>query len=87
MLFAINWTYPPENRDAIQARFKETKGGPPDGVKMIGRWHRIGGGRGVCIAETDDAQAMAKWAQDWSDLMSMETYPVMDDAGAAQLIS
>jgi hypothetical protein len=86
MKFITHWKYPPENRDAIQARFKKTGGSPPDGIKMIGRWHRIGGGEGFCVSTTEDAQAIGKWAQDWSDLMTLEVYPVLEDEGVAQLI-
>jgi hypothetical protein len=86
MKFVIYWTFAPENRDEIQARFKETGGRPPEGVKMIGRWHRIGGGEGVCVAETDDAQALGRWAQEWDDVMTFEIYPVLEDEGQAQLI-
>ena len=43
MLFHIAYQISPEKRDAAQARFKETGGGPPDGVTMVGRWHSAGG--------------------------------------------
>ena len=86
MTFVMIWDYPPELRDEIQARFKETGGPPPEGVKMVGRWHRIGGGQGVCIAETDDPAALATWAQDWSDLLAFEIYPAMDDQTTATVI-
>lgn len=87
MTYVMTWTYPPERRDEIQARFKQTGGPPPEGAKMISRWHRIGGGQGVCIAETDDPVALAKWAQDWNDLMQFEIYPALDDQTAASVIS
>ena len=60
---------------------------PPEGVKMIGRWHRIGGGQGACVAETDDPEALARWAQDWNDLLSFEIYPAADDQTIAKVIS
>ena len=86
MLYVCTWSYPPERRNEVHARFKETGGPPPEGVKMIGRWHSLGGGKGVCLSETNDAVALAKWTQDWSDLMSMDVYPVMDDETAAKVI-
>ena len=87
MLFLSHYTYPPERREAVQARFKETGGLPPAGVKMIGRWSHAGRGEGFCVAETDDLQALAKWAQQWSDLMSIETFPVLDDEGVMKMLS
>ena len=79
MYYVISWRFDPEHRDAIHARFKETGGPPPAGVRMLGRWHQIGGGRGACVARSDDPVAVAKWAQEWSDLMTFEVYPALDD--------
>jgi hypothetical protein len=87
MLFVTDFTYPAEKREAVQARFKETGGKPPAGVKMIGRWHAIGAGKGVHVCECDDPMAMAKWVQDWSDLLTIEIYPALDDAGAAKRLA
>jgi hypothetical protein len=87
MLFLCLWSYPPERRDQIQARFKATGGPPPEGVKMIGRWHGFGVGRGACVAETADEVPLAKWAQEWSDLMTLEIFPVLDDQNMAKLMA
>lgn len=54
---------------------------------MIGRWHSAAGGRGVTIYESDDLQAVAKWAQERSDLISFDVYPALDDAGFAKLLA
>ena len=86
MLFVVHWTIPSDRRDAAQARFKETGGMPPDGVKMIGRWHAAAGGEGLCVCETDDAILLGKWTQDWSDLLSFELIPVNDDEGVLKVI-
>lgn len=86
MLFVNHFSFPPQNRDAIQTRFKATGGKPPAGIKIIGRWHAIGGGKGVVVAETDDPIAMGKWAQQWSDLMSTDIYPVVDDEGVLKRV-
>ena len=42
MIYVTVWTFKPEHRDAVQARFKQTGGLPPEGVKMLGRWHGTG---------------------------------------------
>jgi hypothetical protein len=87
MKFMTVWSYPPENRDEAQARFKETKGDkPPKGIKLIGRWHAIGGAMGVHICECDDPMLMAKWAQRWSDLLSIEIYPAATDEEIAKML-
>jgi hypothetical protein len=53
---------------------------------MIGRWHSAVGGRGITIFEADDAQAIAAWTQQWSDLITFDIYPALDDAGFAKLL-
>lgn len=67
MLFITTWTVPPENRDKAIARFKESGGPPPVGVRMIGRWHAADLSSGLGVSEASDVQGLAKWALDWSD--------------------
>jgi len=63
-----------------------TRSTPPQGVKVIGRWHSVVGGRGVTVYEANDAQLIAQWAQQWSDVISFEIYAAIDDAGFAKVI-
>ena len=85
MTYICVWSYPPEHRNEIQERFVATGGSPPEGVKMIGRWHGVG--KGVCVSESERYEAIAKWAQDWSDLMSMDIYAALDDEASAKLFA
>lgn len=87
MLFLVEWILRPETRDEVVQRFKETGGAPPNGVKLMGRWHSLTQSNGVAIAESSDPGAMAKWALDWSDVMEMEITPVVDDEGLSQVLS
>lgn len=87
MLFVSLYTIPSNNRNQTQERFKKAGGKPPAGVKMIGRWHSLAGGRGVTLLEANDAQAVAQWAQEWTDLVHFDIYPVIDDAGFAKLLT
>jgi hypothetical protein len=86
MLFVSYYTIATQNRDAAQARFMKGGGLPPAGIKMIGRWHSIEGNRGITVCEADDAQAVAAWAQQWTDLLSFDIFPAIDDAGFAKLL-
>jgi hypothetical protein len=61
----------------------ETGGAPPAGVKMLARYHSTDGEFGFAIAESDDAQALARWTNAWNDLLPMDTRPVVDDQGLA----
>jgi hypothetical protein len=79
MTFMITYKILPAHRDAAQQRFKQGGGLPPEGVKMIGRRHKADGSGGFTLCESDDVVALAKWTQDWSDLLEFETSPVLDD--------
>jgi Domain of unknown function (DUF3303) len=87
MLFMTHWTVPQENLKVAIQRFKETGAAPPKGVKMIGRWHDVGQRGGITISEADDAEAIARWSLQWSDLLTLETHPVFDDAGLAKVLA
>jgi hypothetical protein len=88
MKFVTIWSFPPEKRNEGNARFRETGGDkPPAGIKLLGRWHAIGGGKGVHVCECDDPIALAKWAQVWSDLLSIEIYPAVDDEEATKMLA
>ena len=79
MTFMITYKILPAHRDAAQQRFKQGGGLPPEGIKMIGRHHKADGSGGFTLCESDDVVALAKWTQDWSDLLEFETSPVLDD--------
>lgn len=84
MKYMATWVYEPSQVNAITDRFKETGGRPPEGVSMLGRWFDVAGGRGYALSESDDPVAMFKWIREWSDLMSFEVFPVLDDEMMAQ---
>ena len=86
MLFIIHWTITPENRNAVLARFAETRGAPPEGVKLHGRWYAVGQLLGFAVAESDRLEPVLQWSLEWSDLMHMHVYPAMVDADAAPLL-
>ena len=86
MIFVSQYKLAPDKRNAAQEKFKKAGGLPPQGAKLIGRWHSIGGGRGVTVFESDDPQAMAKWSQEWNDVIEFDVYPAIDDAGFAKML-
>ena len=86
MLFHITYSLSTQNRDAAQSRFKATGGLPPEGATMLGRWHCAQGLKGFIVAEASDAEAIAMWIQQWSDLLSFEITPVVDDDQISRVI-
>jgi hypothetical protein len=87
MIFHITYEFSPVQRNDAQKRFKETGAPPPSGVTMIGRWHCVQGHKGFTIAECSDPEAIAKWIQDWADLISFEVTPVLNDEQFTRVIS
>jgi hypothetical protein len=87
MLFMVSWSICPENRNSVIKRFLETKGAPPAGVKMLGRWHAVGGSTGFGVAETDDVVQIQKWVLQWNDLMDMHVHAALTDEQAAPLLA
>lgn len=75
---------PAQFKDAI-ARFLKTGALPPQGVKMLGRWHAHK--KGWIISETDDATKIAEWTAQWGDLLDFEVMPVVEDAELGAVLS
>jgi len=86
MLFHVTYALRPDARNDAQARFLSTGALPPAGVTMQGRWHSTAGLKGFLIAETDNAVAMGKWIQEWTDLLTFEITPVFTDAEAGEVM-
>ena len=84
MKFMVSYSIPPASMVAARARFLETGGNPPAGVKMLGRWH--GAGQGFALAQSDDPKAVYEWAAVWADLMNISVIPVVEDADAAEVL-
>ena len=87
MIFITHWRIPASNRDAAIARFAKTGGQPPQGIKLLARWHVVADGTGFSVSEASDSSAMARWALEWNDLMEMTTSPAMTDAELAGVLS
>ena len=56
MKFMIAYTIKPAHFQAAVSRFLETGGTPPDGLRMLGRWHSAS--KGWSIGDTDDVIAL-----------------------------
>jgi hypothetical protein len=68
-------------------RFRETGAPPPNGVTMHGRWHCVEGNRGFLVAETKDPSLIAKWLNEWSDLIEFEANTVLTDDVFSEMIN
>lgn len=86
MVFHITYRLTPKHRDDAQQRFKKTGGLPPAGVTMTQRWHSAEGLVGFIIAESSDAEAIGRWTQEWTDVLSFEITPVLNDEQITRVI-
>jgi hypothetical protein len=77
MLFMTVYTYPPANRNEVIKRRLEKGPQLPPEVKSLGEWSYVGSGRVFRLIEASDAEAAFKGSYAWSDLGTVETYPVM----------
>jgi hypothetical protein len=83
----VVYTFKPEHREAATARFKDTGGPPPEGVKMVGRWHAATMNKGYTLAEANSVETVAMWCHRWADLLSFDVVPVLDDEGVIKVLS
>jgi len=85
MKFMVTWQLHEDKRHEVLKQFsqmgpEEIAGEMGDKVKLIGRWHHLASFTGVAIAESDDPQAVFRWALTWNGVMDLEVTPVLDDA-------
>jgi Protein of unknown function (DUF3303) len=87
MKFMIVYSIEASAYQAAIKQFAETQGPPPPGVAMLGRWHAAGGHRGFVLAETSDAKTVYAWVLNWTDMVSFDVVPVLEDAEFAEAIA
>ncbi|MDP4114439.1 MAG: DUF3303 family protein, partial [Bacillota bacterium] len=49
-----------------------------EGVKVLGEWTDIGGGRGFSLVESNDPIIFMSKTSTWADLVKMEAVPVVE---------
>ena len=79
MKFIVQWNGLPTAESAVIERFMKTGAQPPEGVKLLGRWHAVGGLHGVAIVEAEDTRALAALSLEWGDLLTMGVFPALTD--------
>jgi hypothetical protein len=87
MLYMAIYTYDPQERDEVIARRGEKGAIIPEGMKVIGEWSDMGGGRVFRLFEVADAKVAFAASYAWSDLGEIEIIPVMETEEVMRLIS
>jgi hypothetical protein len=86
MQFILTFTVPPATRDAALARFLETGGQPPPGVRLLGRWTQLDLCGGFVVLESEDPHALAAFARGWSDVVELTIAPVLEDQALSEVL-
>jgi hypothetical protein len=50
-----------------------------DNIPLIGRWHDLSEFSGIAVCESDDPQALSRWALNWNALLDLQIRMVLDD--------
>ena len=48
-------------------------------IKILGRWHTVGGGSGTCICESTNIESIFSWMFNWNQMCDILVEPVIDD--------
>ena len=84
MKFITIASWEPHQRDELFKKRMENGRMAPKGIKVIGEWLDIQGGRAVWLHEADSAMEGLKWSNRWNDINKFESFPVVevkDDKG------
>jgi hypothetical protein len=77
-------TWEPERTNEVVKRRTERK--HPEGLKVIGEWIDLAGGRVFCLIEAQDPKIILEATFAWTDLGKFECTPVMDVEDVLKLL-
>ena len=86
MLFMSVYTTEPGKRDQTFKKRIEKGISFPAGVKVIGEWSDLGGGRGFIVTEAQDPKSVMQATLAWSDLLKIEIVPVIETEELMKLV-
>jgi hypothetical protein len=82
MKFMSTWTLLPGSVKAAAEQFLASGGGEPEGLTVLGRWHKVDGSGGFTLYETNNLATLHLNAAKWVDLLQITTVPVIEDGEA-----
>jgi len=68
-------------------RFIAGQAAPPEGVKLLGRWHSVDLSIGFSLYETDNMAALYAAAAAWADVLDLKNYIVVEDNEAGPVLA
>jgi hypothetical protein len=61
------------------SRFLSGKGAPPEGITLLGRWHKTDSSGGYALYETDDPAKLFEFSASWTDVLELHSTVVVED--------
>jgi hypothetical protein len=86
LLFVARWNITEDACERLLERFVRLQGRTPEGIRIVGRWHRTDGSGGFMIVEASSMRPLTELAYEWNDLLFVEIAPVVSDADLAPII-
>jgi hypothetical protein len=80
MKFMSTWTVLAGTLKEAVDRFLDGQGQPPDGVALLGRWHKADCSGGFALYESSNPGALFESAAVWADVLEIRVAPVIEDA-------
>jgi len=88
MVFLVKYSLAPAAVRTAQERFVSTGGAPPPpGVRKVASYHYADGSGGYTVADTDDPVALARWCNQWTDVLELDLRPVLSDEQLGQMLA
>lgn len=86
MLMLSIFQYDPEKRDQVVRKRLEL--GPPQrpGVKLIGQWSYVGGGKVFTLIETENQKAAYELMMPYSNLGTFEVFPLLETEAVLEML-
>ena len=78
MKFISISTWEPQKRDEYAVKRMEKGRMAPEGIRVLGEWLDVSGGRQILLFEADSAMDCFKWANHWNKIASFESFPVIE---------
>lgn len=87
MKVLATWTLRPGAVKEAVERFLAGQAAPPEGAKLLGRWHKTDGSGGYSLFETNNPAALYAGAVPWVDLLEIQNDLVIEDAEAGPVLA
>ena len=87
MKFLSTWSIRPGCVQEAVDRFLAGQAQPIEGVKLLGRWHKVDGSGGFSLSESDNPKALYEFATMWTDVLEIHSSLVVEDADAGPIMA